>query len=277
MKTLDAMEDPEERSLLGHLEASPAFWSPLISRISLLAPVPPVSSEAQRDFYLMASKYCPVQYTALAGKGGWWKKMGKILPQPPSQELPVTVREGLKLEIPPSVPSLEKESTQVPCWQVHRKTVDWPSSGIQVTERLGLACLLAFRDWGSRCCIPAPGLGQGACSWSNDCMRQAMLPRRSSRSRSHIYTGHSLTQTGTICRQRRQQWGVVSLCPLWAVMPKVVRTLRIPSCPSPLFRAPPPPPPTSLSYGALMVKPQQPWLAGDHMPMTDKSGSCLTG
>lgn len=64
------MEDPEERSLLGHLEASPAFWSPLISRISLLAPVPPVSSEAQRDFYLMASKYCPVQYTALAGKGG---------------------------------------------------------------------------------------------------------------------------------------------------------------------------------------------------------------
>lgn len=73
--------------------------------------------------------------------------MGKILPQPPSQELPMTVREGLKLEIPPSVPSLEKESMQVPCWQVHRRTsVDWPSSGIQVTERLGLACLLAFRD-----------------------------------------------------------------------------------------------------------------------------------
>lgn len=44
--------------------------APLISRISLLALVPPVSSEAQRDFYLMASKYCPVQYTALAGKGG---------------------------------------------------------------------------------------------------------------------------------------------------------------------------------------------------------------
>lgn len=50
------MEGPEERSQLGHLEASAAFWSPLIPRIFLSALVPPASSEAQMDFYPMAFK-----------------------------------------------------------------------------------------------------------------------------------------------------------------------------------------------------------------------------
>lgn len=152
------MEAPEERSLLSHLEASPAFWSSLISRTSsLLVPVPPVSSEAQRDFYPMASKYCPVQYTALAGKRNRRKKMGKIVPQPPSQELPRMVRESLKLEIPPSVPSLEKESTQVPCWQVRRRTsVDWPSSGLPGYREAGPCLSPSFQGLRKPLLHPCP-------------------------------------------------------------------------------------------------------------------------
>lgn len=73
--------------------------------------------------------------------------MEKILPQPPSQELPMTVREGLKLEIPSSVPSLEKNPPRSHAGKYTGELlfIGLPL-GSQVTERLGLACLLTFRD-----------------------------------------------------------------------------------------------------------------------------------
>lgn len=171
LKTLDAIEGPEERRLLSGPEASPAFWNPLISRISLLAPVPPVSSEAQRDFYPMASKCCPVQYTALAGKGSRWRKMGKILPQPPSQELPMMVREVLSWWLAGG----GRGSSF--CAELGEGIHPGPMLlltglplGSPATERLGFTRPLAFRDCGGHCCIPAPGLGQGASFWLYGCM-----------------------------------------------------------------------------------------------------------
>lgn len=72
--------------------------------------------------------------------------MEKILPQPPSQELPMMVREGLKLEIPP-VPSLEKNPPRSHAGKYTGELllIGLPL-GSQVTERLGLARLLTFRD-----------------------------------------------------------------------------------------------------------------------------------
>lgn len=82
---------------------------------------------------------------------------GEDSPSAPSQELPMTVREGLMLEIPPSVPSLEKEFTQVPCWQVHRRTcVDWPSSGIPGYREAGPCLSLSFQGLRKPLLHPCP-------------------------------------------------------------------------------------------------------------------------
>lgn len=136
LKTPDAMEGPEERSLLSHPEASVAFWNPLIPRISLLTLAPPASPEAQGDSYPRAPKCCPVQYTARVGKGNIWRRVGKILPQPTSQELPAMLREVLSWGGP--MRSLEKASIWILCWQVHMRASLLTSLWDPRLPRLGL-------------------------------------------------------------------------------------------------------------------------------------------
>lgn len=117
--------------------------------------------------------------------------MGKILPQPASQELPTMFREVLSWG--PPVPSLEKVSIWVLCWQVH--------TGASVIGLPGWA-LLSLSFYGPRKLHPCPK------AWSR-CLFPAMWLHVTSHASSPpailhiptpIFTWVTLTQTGTICK-----------------------------------------------------------------------------